>query len=363
MIPFRISYASSYASGDTLRPAPPPESDLPSGTLHHSPLPESDVPRVAPVLLENAASVERPPWVPTVPIPPEVLQMPFGEVIERIPWLPVLLQQHLYEYNPRYLYREHPELFHEDFEEGMRLDLYAPTFDLADNERAAQWLFRERQDRYRATAERDGVPPVLQSFNEVHWNRGRGDRTSSRPSGPTPTPNQNAGQGEHNLPPGTVIVSLSQPTTRMIELIARHYQQKTARAAARDDDRRRDKERRDAYRNLYIAQWASDVYSSRKRKSDELQAEHRQEKKVKTELDDGRGGYNQPTEAGRDGYNQPTETGRDGYNQPTEAGRGGYWPPAEDDLTHLAHLARMARSALRRLPPNSPAPDGRGGYN
>ncbi|KAI4858842.1 hypothetical protein F4820DRAFT_454470 [Hypoxylon rubiginosum] len=137
-------------------------------------------------------------WVPPVPIPPEVLHMPFDVVLETFPWLPRVLQDHLYEYNPEYLYREHPEMY-PGIGEDVLPHLYAPTFDLGDNRGPgdtydAHVEAQQRNDRYRAIASRNGVPPVLMDFNDVDFNQG-----ASGPIDKSVSPKTN-GNGGNNQP-------------------------------------------------------------------------------------------------------------------------------------------------------------------
>ncbi|KAI1760836.1 hypothetical protein GGR53DRAFT_508118 [Hypoxylon sp. FL1150] len=346
---FRLSY-STDSSASTVIP-----NDLGIGSMSlYDPVETTVDPSW---LSGSSTSTERPQWVPSIPTPPEVLEMPFGEVIERIPWLPRVLQDHLYGYNPRYLYREHPELLPEGIEENVRLDLYAPTFDLPSyhiplGTHEAHGVFHERQDRYRATASRGGTPPVLIEFKEVNWNKGAtfidrpvspktipGPETDGKPlieskvncnqdvgsvdqpvlPGTTPGPDTDKptdGRGGYNKSTDDGRGGYNQPWSRVRTSISQR--EALARYHGRGGHNRPTDVCCDKYTRPVEA-----IPSSRKRGIDNLGVKHPLGRRVKVECDDGRGGYNQP-EDGRGGYNQPIEAGLGGYYQPAEDGRSGY---------------------------------------
>ncbi|KAI1770487.1 hypothetical protein F4818DRAFT_446291 [Hypoxylon cercidicola] len=214
-------------------------------------------------------------FIPPVPIPLEVLAMPFDVVLETFPWLPRLLQNHFYDYNPRYLYHEHPDVYPGRGRYAHTLT-YAPSFDLPHDGSDSRLFISdprdeafERGERYRATANQNGVPPILMNFNDIDYNR--------RARAPVDEP----------VSPRTV---------------AGHYDQPVEDGR---DGYNQPEDGRDGYNQPTEAGWGG----------------------YNQPAEDGRGGYNQP-EDGRGGYNQP-EDGRDGYNQPTEAGRGGYNQPED----------------------------------
>ncbi|XXH04528.1 hypothetical protein Hte_010944 [Hypoxylon texense] len=153
---------------------------------------------------ENDHREEAPPspstiWIPPVPIPPEVLEMPFDVVLETFPWLPRVLQDHLFDYNRPYLFREHPESYPGG---GQPLHYYEPTFD-PDPHRGPEYKLEaraeanDRQDRYRATASRNGVPPVLTEFREVDFSK-----SASRPVDQPVSPRTDADDRRDQPPDG-----------------------------------------------------------------------------------------------------------------------------------------------------------------
>ncbi|KAI0180596.1 hypothetical protein GGR52DRAFT_531972 [Hypoxylon sp. FL1284] len=318
-------------------------------------------------------------FIPPVDIPPEVLKMPFDRILEKFPWLPRFLQQHMFDYNPRYLYRAHPEYLTPGILAGVQTEVYEPTFDLsASGHNRNGFDVREeaadRSERYRAYSRNGGIPPVLMEFDPVDWNESAAVPNNEEPVSPTNVPETN---GYH--PP----IGDTQP--------AEYGRSEDSQHVLRDHIRSMNARPSEHHFRTYIDGGANRVRGGRGGYNQPVQdvtdnftriadsyrqynlfgdgrggynqpqdGDGRGGYNQPQDQDDGRGGYNQPQDGGRGGYNQPQDGGRGGYNQPQDGGRGGYNQPQDQDDGRGGYNQPQDG---RRGGYNQPQDGGRGGYN